>query len=134
LELAARSQPADLLGSLDAVHWSSAKDTTAHGARGLVDAPWTFGSLATALFSAVSDMGQENAHDIDSADSVAIEVFKRTFSKLRFLASTDEGEILVDLGGHLRQVETDTGRKAVVGIALARNVLTAKEFSDLQVQ
>ena len=127
LELATNAQPVDLFGALTAINWSRAKVATSAQAQSLIDAEGTYGKLNGAIF------GNEDAqsHDIDVSDTFAVSVFKRSYSELRLLKSSDAGEIVVDLGGHMASVHDDAGKEATNGFALVKTLLTASEEKGL---
>jgi hypothetical protein len=128
VEIVTVAAPSDVVGGLKALGWSSAPQASAANVRSLVDAPGTFGAVSTLLFGPVSLVPDGHAHDIDSANAFGIQLFEQTFSKLRFVGPEDEGGILVDLGGHLRQAREDAHHEATVGVALAKSALTPEEF------
>jgi hypothetical protein len=131
LEIVATAQPADVVGGLNALGWSYAPQASAADVRGLVDADSTFGAVSTLLFGPPAAIPDGHGHDIDSANAFGVQLFKQTFSKLRFVGPQSEGSILVDLGGHLSEARADTHHPATVGIALAKSVLTSGELAAL---
>ena len=130
-------QGSDVYTGLHAVNWSSAPDATRENANSLIAAESVYTRIDTLFFGQVDQLDQPgpaggtDTFDIDPSDTFAVQVFTRSYSKLRLLSDQNAGGTTVDLGGHLASVYEYTGKPATTGIALAKSTLTASEMKEI---
>lgn len=132
LELAANAQPTDLVTGLGALHWSAAPHASATSAKLLVDADKTLRAALDLAFGPVEVVANGQQHDLDANDAFGAQLLSQSLSELRFLDSSSEGDVLLELANHLSEAKEHAAHDATVGLSIAKSALTPAEMRQVQ--